>query len=328
MAQKTILLGFGGTTLSAASDATITAAGNYNSTFQTRYINLPKLMAKVNRKNFRHFDNKGYLLNYAVSIQQTGPGYRTLYSTATDNWVLKNAGRKWHAARMADFAKMGIGVKDLGEYNRTIRPYLNATHASGTEVVLLDHDGDTIDGGEWTYTQVAAPAGINTDATNDSAAGVQGDKYHLCLTGSHGGFATSNSRDIYSHVSMVQSYLQSRRTRDESIGSADPGEHTAQDPSPLLEFMQDSAAGGMKTDLLEDMQDEGAPYPGALGSQSKVLSLQAETETTAEYRRDGAIINAPGGLIEIRAQQNASYSGGTLGPRYIVELIGITRSEG
>jgi hypothetical protein len=171
MAQKTILLGFGGATLSAVTDANISTAGNYTSSFQTRYINLPKLMAKVNRKNFRHFDNKGYLLNYAVSIQQTGPGYRSLYSTATDNWVLKNAGRKWHAARMADFAKMGIGVKDLGEYNRTIRPYLNSAHAAGTEVVLLDHDGDAITGGEWSYTQVAAPAGLNSENAFDSSSG-------------------------------------------------------------------------------------------------------------------------------------------------------------
>lgn len=327
MAQKTMLIGFGGTTLSAASDATINAAGLYNSTIQTRYINIPKLMAKLNRKNFRHFDNKGYLLNYAVSIQQTGPGYRSLYSTANDNWVLKNAGRKWHAARMADFAKMGVTAKDLGEYNRTIRPYLDFGHASGTEVVLLDHDGDTIDGGEWTYTGVAAPAGMIDENSSDDHHNA--DFYSLVLTGVHGGVTTAGSRDRYSHVSMTQSYIQSRRTRDENIGStAEPGEHTVQDPSPLLEFMQDSVAGGLKTAVLEDMQDEGAPYPGALGPQCNVLCLQGETETTAEYRRDGVIINAPGGLLQVRAQQNASYTGGALGPRYLVEVIGITRAEG
>lgn len=326
MAQKTMLIGFGGTTLSAASDATINAAGLYNSTIQTRYINIPKLMAKLNRKNFRHFDNKGYLLNYAVSIQQTGPGYRSLYATANDNWVLKNAGRKWHAARMADFAKMGLTVKDVGEYNRTIRPYLDYPHSTGTEVVLLDHDGDAISGGEWTYTDVAAPSGVVNEGS--SADNHAADRYSLVLTGTHGGASTNGDRNRYTHVSMTQSYIQSRRSRDDTIGSADPGEHTVQDPSPLLEFMQDSVAAGVKTDILETLQDEGAPYPGALSDESNVLCLQAETETTAEYRRDGAIINAPGGLIQLRAQQNASYSGGTLGPRYLIEVIGITRAEG
>ena len=330
MAQKVLSLSFNGT-ISAATDATISSAGNYNSTIQTRYLNLPKLLAKIDRKNYRHFDNKGFLLNYAISIHQVGPGYRTKYSAAPNTWVTKNAGRKWHAARMADFAKMGIGVKDLGEYNRTIRPYLDATHASGTEITLMDHDNDAITGGEWTYTQVAAPAGLNSDGAFDSTSGLQGDKYFLTLAGIHGGSATSNNRDTYTHVSMAQSYLQSRRTRDESIGSADPGEHTVQDPSPLLEFMQDSAAGGMKTDLLEDMQDEGAPYPGHLGGVD--LLLLGETETTTTYRRDGTILNVPGGLLKIQSQQNGDWlgyggSGASIGPRFVCEVIGITKAEG
>jgi hypothetical protein len=327
MAQKTMSVGFGGTSLSAATDGNINAAGLYTSTIQTRYINIPKLMAKLNRKNFRHFDNKGYLLNYAVSIQQTGPSYRSVYSTANDNWVLKNAGRKWHAARMADFAKMGLTVKDIGEYNRTIRPYLNHAHSTGTEVVLLDHDGDAITGGEWTYTSVASPADVDASASAGGGSSHGADRYNLVMTGTHGGATTSSERQFYTHVSMTQSYMQSRRTRDESIGSADPGEHTVQDPNPLLVFMQDSVTGGMKTELLEEIQDEGAPYPGAHSAQSNVLVLQAETETTAEYRRDGAIINAPGGLIEVRSQQN-SQSGITIGPRFLIEVIGITRAEG
>lgn len=331
MAQKILSLSFNGT-ISSASNNTIDSSGNYNSSFQTRYLNLPKLLAKVDRRNYRHFDNKGYLLNYAISIQQMGPGYRTKYSAAPNTWVTKNAGRKWHAARMADFAKMGIGVKDLGEYNRTIRPYLDAVHPTGTEVTLMDHDSDAITGGEWTYTKVAAPSGIISSGLADSGSDPQGDEYELVLTGNHGGQTGNSGRDRYTHVSMTRSYLQSRRTRDEVIGgTAEPAEHTVQDPSPLLEFMQDSAAGGIKTEILEDMQDEGAPYPGHLGGID--LLLLGETETTSTYRRDGTILNVPGGLLKLQAQQNGDWigyggSGVALGPRYVVEVIGITKAEG
>lgn len=332
MAQKILTINFGAQ-LAVVNTPTINNSGNYDSTVLTRYLNIPKLMSKVDRKNHRHFDNKGYLLNYAVSITQMGPGYRSLYSGAANNWVTKNAGRKWHAARMADFAKMGIGVKDLGEYNRTIRPYLNASHAAGMEVTLTDHDDDAITGGEWTYTKVAAPSGINAVDLADSNANPQADEYELVLTGVHGGANTASGRDRYTHVSMTQSYIQSRRTRDENIGSTDePGEHTVQDPSPLLEFMQDSVAGGQKTEILEDMQDEGAPYPGALTSASTALMLLGSTETMTNYRRDGAIILAPGGLVEIRAQTNGDWAPGgstaVVGPRYLVEVIGVQRAEG
>lgn len=331
MAQKIMTVNFGGQ-LGVVSDYVINNSGNYNSTVTKRYLNIPKLLAKVDRKNHRHFDNKGYLLNYAVSITQMGPGYRSIYSGAANNWVTKNAGRKWHAARMADFAKMGVGVKDLGEYNRTIRPYLDYAHSAGTEVTLTDHDDDAITGGEWTYTKVAAPSGINAIDTNDSGAGPQADEYNLVLTGVHGGQTNSSGRDRYTHVSMVKSYIQSRRTRDEAIGSADPGEHTVQDPSPLLEFMQDSVAAGQKTEILESMQDEGAPYPGALSTPAAALMQLGQTETTTNYRRDGVIVNAPGGLVEIRAQTNGDWApGGTLavvGPRYLIEVIGVTRAEG
>ena len=331
MAQKIMTVNFGGQ-LGVVANATINDSGNYNSTVAKRYLNIPKILAKVDRKNYRHFDNKGYLLNYAVSIQQLGPGYRSLYSGAANNWVTKNAGRKWHAARMADFAKMGVGVKDLGEYNRTIRPYLDYAHAVGTELTLTDHDDDAITGGEWTYTKVAAPSGVNNVDLASSQSDPQADEYSLVLTGVHGGPTTSSGRDRYTHVSMTKSYIQSRRTRDETIGSADPGEHTVQDPSPLLEFMQDSVAGGVKTDILESMQDEGAPYPGALTTPATSLMLLGQTETTTNYRRDGVIVNAPGGLVEIRAQTNGDWAPGgsyaTVGPRYLIEVIGITKAEG
>ena len=96
--------------------------------------------------------------------------------------------------------------------------------------------------------------------------------------------------------------------------------------------MQDSVAGGQKTEILEDMQDEGAPYPGALTSASTALMLLGSTETMTNYRRDGAIILAPGGLVEIRAQTNGDWAPGgstaVVGPRYLVEVIGVQRAEG
>ena len=94
------------------------------------FVNLPKDFAALNRKNMRHTDNKGYPLTYLVEVELLGSAsaaQEAICFTAPETWVLKNAVRKWHIARNQMLARAGL-LETVGEYTRTIRPYLTAAH--------------------------------------------------------------------------------------------------------------------------------------------------------------------------------------------------------
>ena len=148
------------------------------------FINLVKDYAALNRKNMRHTDNKGYGLCYVVEVEAIGESannHTVEIFTAPENWVLKNSVRKWHAARNMMLERLGQ-LGQVGEYGKTIRPYLSVAHAVGgvdarPTLGKLNHETTYVggggsppyseatsaamvdkgmNGGEWTYTEIAA----------------------------------------------------------------------------------------------------------------------------------------------------------------------------
>ena len=102
-----------------------------NGTGRVGFGNLAKHYAALNRKNMRHTDNKGYPLCYVVEVEaigDTAQAHQLEIYTAPETWVLKNAVRKWHAARNMMLARLDATGK-VGEYSKTIRPYLSVAHA-------------------------------------------------------------------------------------------------------------------------------------------------------------------------------------------------------
>ena len=78
------------------------------------FVNLVRDYSALNRKNMRHTDNKGYALCYFVEVEAIGgatAAQEIQIFTAPENWVLKNAVRKWHIARNQMLERLGM----LGE---------------------------------------------------------------------------------------------------------------------------------------------------------------------------------------------------------------------
>lgn len=291
-------------------------------------VNVPKAWAAINRKNARHTDTKGYLQTYILRVEMQSVTMLSNIWTAPETWVLKNGVRKWHAARNKWLESMGAQV---GEYGRTIRPYLNANHqtsdnsAAYYELQPVKYSG-AMSGGTWDFTKVVLP-----QVKNDSGSLVSdGDDAELVLAGSHT-VATGTGVSRFSKISMMQSYLESRRNQIGSDLNDDTMDSIETDPSPLLQYMTGRDDYELSLEVVEALQEQAAPYSdsgsGATGTATDATDMYAAglLKTTATYGRDAAIIRAPGGMFEILSTNEGSSA---VIPQIQVEVLGITRSEG
>ena len=103
---------------------TLPAAG----TMVKDIINIPKIWAQVNRKNAPVTDTKGYLNTYICKVEVVSTDVLSYLYTAPENWVLKNAVRKWHIARNEQRAAMFGDRAGVSTYGKTIRPKLHHAH--------------------------------------------------------------------------------------------------------------------------------------------------------------------------------------------------------
>ena len=325
------------------------------------FINLPKQYAALNRKNMRHTDNKGYPLAYVVEVEAIGDAaqaHTVEVYTAPETWVLKNAVRKWHIARNEMLDRLGMLGK-VGEYGKTIRPYLTVGHSlqgdatptlfSANQLVTYSggtgnddtayHESDAAvasritNGGEWTYTQVAATADTEENADN------QPDKYTLVLTGDHNnniGQESGATRRLYTHVSMLRAYLESRRNQSSIIQDPSGGGAIHEEPNPLVNLMADSGSVGEVKEIIADIQREKPPYD-AFGTDANALSgndaldlvQKCLLSTSTTYLKDKEVIRVPMGLMHIRASASDAIGGSNLSvPGLRIRLLGIDKCQG
>jgi hypothetical protein len=327
--------------------------------------NLVKDYAALNRKNMRHTDNKGYPLCYVVEVEAIGDPGQALeveIFTAPETWVLKNAVRKWHMARNQMLERVGA-LGTVGEYAKTIRPYLTVAHATHGDIrpalgranhtSTLANAGTstqtessqaavserTMSGGEWTYTQIAATA----DSEAEQAA--RTDQYHLVLTGDHdsddGNDGTSEGAPlgtrVFTHVSMMRSYLESRRNASSIIQTADGGGTIQDEPNPLVNLMSDSISVGEVKEIVQDLQREKPPYESFSTSANNALSgndaLDLVTScflsTSTSYLKDKEVIRIPMGLFHARTTASAAISdSNAIVPGLRFRLLGIDKCQG
>lgn len=330
-------------------------------TGRTGFINLVKDYSALNRKNMRHTDNKGYPLAYYVQVEavgETSNNHTVELFTAPETWVLKNSVRKWHAARNMMLERVGqLGM--IGEYGKTIRPYLSVAHATlGVDAVptngKLNYEttytggGDTpsyseatsaavantsMNGGEWTYTSIAAMA------DGEEAYSGANDRYHLVLTGDHNSDAGSEttSRRFFTHVSMMRAYLESRRNASSVIQTTDGGGTIQAEPNPLVNLIADSGSVGEVKEIVQDLQREKPPYDNfsstdtnaLTGNDSLDLVSKCLLSTSTSYLKDKDVIRVPMGLLHVRA--SASGAIGTSDPStpgLRFRLLGIDKCQG
>ena len=358
-------------TATAGASTTAMAAGantvDPGSTGREGYFNFAKDLAAINRKNYRHTDNKGYPLAYVFEVELIGDtdrGYRFGLWTAPENWVLKNAIRKWHFARMAHMASLGFDVKDLGEYGRSIRPYLNQGHfaaATAGRASLkpsLWHSNDIsygggsdyiasgatltlnrMDGGDWTYTQLAHTVGAVDGQTQALAEGELVDKYSLMLTGDHIASSVSGESigdNKWTAVSMTRAYMESRRN-PMPPDSNSPSSAIQTNPNPLMQLMGDSASSRENLDIVQDIQREKPPYDAlgtsssdAVGGNDSINLVQkVQLSTTQSYLKDKDVIRVPAGLAYFQSTASGALSGSSTDtPSVRFKLLGIDKCQG
>lgn len=151
-----------------ASYARLTSGGT------SGVLNLPKDLSMLNRRGYASTTRKGVPLVYKCKVdfyfhdedgngpsQSPGSYGADLQATlkidgCQNNWVMKNAAIKWHAAREAMFKRANIPKKQRGAYSHEIRYAYDA--AAQTFLVPIDGDGDAFTGGTWDLSSIVTAA--------------------------------------------------------------------------------------------------------------------------------------------------------------------------
>lgn len=319
------------------------------------FVNLVRDYSALNRKNMRHTDNKGYGLCYVVEVEALGStdyAQELQIFTAPENWVLKNAVRKWHIARNQMLERLGM-LGQVGEYGKTIRPYLTVAHSryqgdatpdlyapnhettysAGNEATSPSVQKASLAGGEWTYTEVAATTDI--EELNESNIT---DRYHLVLTGDHNSDtgAESSGARYFTHVSMMRAYLESRRNQSSIIQDQTGGGTIQSEPNPLVNLMADSVSQGEVKEIVQDIQREKPPYQAfvsttenALGGNDALdLVSKCHLSTSTSYIKDKEVIRVPMGLMHVRATSHTDAQSVVHTPSLRIRLLGIDKCQG
>ena len=130
-------------------------------------LNLPKDLSLLNRRGYASTTRKGVPLVYQCKVDfylhdEDGQGPSTAMGSdlqatlkldgTQNNWVMRNAAVKFHAAREEMFKKSGVSKADRGAYSHEIR--YNYDSNSDTWLVPVDGDGDAFTGGTWDTTEI------------------------------------------------------------------------------------------------------------------------------------------------------------------------------
>jgi hypothetical protein len=128
-------------------------------------LNLPKDLSLLNRRGYASTTRKGVPLVYQCKIDfylhdEDGLAVGTAFGSdaqavlkidgCQNNWVMKNAAVKWHAAREQMLKEAGVKKGSRGAYAHEIR--YNYDSNSDTWLVPIDGDGDAFTGGTWDVT--------------------------------------------------------------------------------------------------------------------------------------------------------------------------------
>ncbi len=177
---------------------------------ETHTICVPKDLSILNRRGYASTTRKGVPLVYrvAATVYPTGldgSGYTTSVSSdvrttvkflgCQNNWVMKNAAVKWHAAREQMFRSAGVTKRTRGAFAHEVRYAYDSSGDSFSAPV--DGAGDAFTGGTWDLSKIA----------------YAGDpEFNLCLVGN--GLDEESGDVTMSQASIGHSYLLSRLNQE------------------------------------------------------------------------------------------------------------------
>ncbi len=231
----------------------------------TTYLNVARDLSRINSKNEEITTRDGYVYGYLVDVKALGSNIAAF--AAPNTWKMRNSFRKFHAYRDMMFENAGIEGEEYGRYGKTIRPYLDAGHSSGTEAQCetVNSAGTLVkyDGGEWTYTSLATTP-IYTDAggTPGSDTNRWADLFslHICEENVMQVPGDEAQSGMYSQVGMVHSYNLDRM----EVVTPDTADTVSGPSNPLAQLrLTGNQAGGAVLDIAEDQELETPPYDQA-----------------------------------------------------------------
>ena len=130
-------------------------------------LNLPKDLSLLNRRGYASTTRKGVPLVYQCKIDfylhdEDGQGPSTALGSdvqatlkvngCQNNWVMRNAAVKFHAAREKMYRDAGVTKAQRGAYSHEIRYNYDST--GDTWLVPIDGDGDAFTGGAWDQSEL------------------------------------------------------------------------------------------------------------------------------------------------------------------------------
>ncbi len=241
-------------------------------------LNLPKDLSLMNRRGYASTTRKGVPLIYRAKIDffpqdEDGQGPSTAMGAdfqatlkingAQNNWVMRNAAVKYHAAREKMFRDAGVAKSTRGAYSHEIRYGYDG--ASDTWLVPIDGDGNAFTGGTWDLTDLTyypdgefslCLVGAGDDEESDAFAGTALSIGHSYLLSRANQQADTNleADETPAKFSVLNSMLSGDSLATDS-GSDDVREEArnAQD-NPPYEVLDISDSGDVNHDITEPVE--------------------------------------------------------------------------
>lgn len=305
--------------IAGIDDASMTSSG---------HLCLPKDLSIVNRRGYASTTRKGVPLVFRCKVDfylqdDLGQGPSTAYDAdmqatmklvgAQNNWVMKNAAVKFHAAYHKSLRKAGVKKSHLGAYAHEIRYGFDAH--DDTFLAPIDGDGAAFTGGTWDLTDIF---------TESDSSG-----FKLKLIGQH---LDEEGGNTATAVHIGQSYLASRShvPLDSNLESSE----SPQKFSILNELLRDGQTSAVDDNIIVEMRDQGdnPPYEVDPDNANSDITESIELGRAIAGMGNGygsMLVDIPFGLCDIRTsvQQAAS---STLEPNGLmcVEVLDIFEMQG
>ena len=239
-------------------------------------LNLPKDLSILNRRSYASTTRKGVPLVYRCKVDfylqdEDGQGLSAAVGTdfagtlkidgCQNNWVMKNAAVKWHAARENMFKRAGITKKQRGAYAHEIRYQYDA--AAQTWLVPIDGDGNAFTGGNWETSKMITAADIDIDLklvglgldeeTANSASALQIGLSYLQSRQQVHSDSNIESEETPADLSILQSLLADAEPSTVRIDDLNAEARDAQD-NPPYELVDISDSGDVNHDITEPVE--------------------------------------------------------------------------
>lgn len=279
-------------TSGAISSTTESAAG---------VLNLPRDVSALNRQHWMQTTPKGVPLIYRVALTfsptvadgDDANNYNEVFTgdtnmiqmlrviTCNNNWVMRNAAVKTHAARENMFRKTGIKKSDRGAYDNTI--HYTWSGSPGSYLDPKDGDKASLTGGSWEYSLL-----IFGDDSGGS---------YVKLTGTH---ATEETTTAFATLSLPQMYLSSRGQIDDDTNTSVTDQPAAFSVLNELLMSGPVALQDEITDLSRDNQDN-PPYDLAEdGDWTETVESARVFLGVSSGLQQTVVVDVPFGMLDIR----------------------------